>query len=73
MDGVGEGQMAASWQGDTCQAWSLSEAIYWAALNHSQEIGAASVTQVSQSGEVNMFCVALYAVLQRIFSQGTQR
>lgn len=35
------------------------ETIYQAALNHSQEIGAASVTQVSQLREVNMFCVTV--------------
>lgn len=53
----GEGQMDTYWQVDTFQAWWFSETIYQAALNHSQEIGAASVIQVSRLREVNMFRV----------------
>ena len=45
------------WQVDAPQAWWLSETIYEAALNHIQETGAASVTQVSKSREANLFCV----------------
>lgn len=52
--------MDTQWQVDTIQACQVSETIYQAALNHSQENGAASVIQVSQSREIFVWFCAYY-------------